>query len=119
MVNVLIVEGDPTAADLAIRFFSYQGYDTRRILDRNAAFFLAEANYGMVLIDFNTGGMGQDQFLDRIKAQWPEAVLVFTAFKASTGDAARLGIQYVLPKPFNVEQLTAFLVGMRLTYAKF
>lgn len=119
MQNVLLVEGDSVAADLATRYFSWQGYDTRRLTARNAEHLDVETRYGIILIDFNTGGMAEDQFLNKIKKKWSEAALVFTAFKATARDATRLGIPHVLPKPFSVEQMSAFFINLRQQLNKF
>jgi CheY-like chemotaxis protein len=108
-VRVLVVEDQPDLMEVFITLLEMDGALVLKASNYNEALEIAENNeIDIVLTDFRMPGMHGLYLLDMIKHKHPDMpVILMTAYldDALAANARRLGVDYILAKPFEYSEL--------------
>jgi CheY-like chemotaxis protein len=106
--SVLIVEDDRAIADAMRALLESEGYSVRVALDGDAALGECERQRpGVIVLDFNVPVMDGGALVEELR--WRPGlssvpIVMTSAMREIDAVARRLRIDYVLPKPFDVER---------------
>jgi signal transduction histidine kinase len=111
-LRVLVVDDEPTLADMAATMLERGGHSTATACSGEAALALLEAErYDLVVSDLSLGaGMNGWEVAARIRERWPNTrVALATGWGASIdrAQARARGVETVLAKPYRVADLQA------------
>jgi len=107
--QILVVDDEPTVCKAIQMMLKYYGHEVQTALDGVTAFGLFEAgHFDLIITDYLMPEMKGDQLVTRIKGSRPgQRIIMVTAFAEDflvrgkpTG-----GVDYVLTKPFSLEEL--------------
>lgn len=112
---ILVVDDNPAIRDMVSWALELDGYEPAEAAEGQEALdwmnnASREGRYpAVILLDLAMPGMDGTTFLQRLHEQWeathpPPAIVVITAGMDSP-DAATLGVQQVIVKPFHVRDL--------------
>jgi DNA-binding response OmpR family regulator len=110
--SVLVVDDEPTIAEVLTRYLERAGYDTRRASDGPQAIESARTERpDLVVLDLMLPGMDGLEVMRRLRHQWRDriAVILLTA-KGEESDRViglRLGADDYVVKPFSPAELVA------------
>ena len=114
--RVLVVDDDPLVADSIRRMLQFDGHQVETAASAEEALAVFEdKTFDLALVDFEMPKMKGDQLAQAIKARVPgQPVVMFTGYAEAVSSRATEngGVDMVLGKPFNLEEL-------RKTLAKF
>lgn len=107
--RVLIVEDEPDVAELISDVLTMEGFETCPSYGEIALTDALRFRPDVVLLDLMMPVVDGFEVARRLRAhdetrQLP--IIVMTAMHGAPGKAAEIGTPYVLPKPFDIEQLT-------------
>jgi CheY-like chemotaxis protein len=110
MSKVLIIDDEPGILSLGQRIISRMGHDVTCAADSDVALArIAEADYQLILSDFNLPGTVSGVELARtLRERQPGSYIVIItglADQARVAELAQAGVQHVLRKPFEVNEL--------------
>ena len=111
--NILIVDDDAEVAEMISRILSRFGYRTVMAFSmEDALMSVPSGRYNLVITDVFMKGMGGIEGIREIRASYPDLAVIATSGgygEMSAEDAlraaAKLGVSWVLPKPFEVNDL--------------
>jgi len=115
VATVLVVDDDPAIREFVSDILELEGYEVRLAEDGFAALAqIATDRPDCVLLDVMMPGMSGHEVLAAIRTadggpQLPVIVLTAAADEAQSWQAWSGGVDYVLAKPFDAEQLLRFL----------
>jgi len=108
--RILVVEDEATVRDMLVDLLSGQGHDVVAHQDGASALARArEGRFDLALVDLSMPGMsGWDvaKGLREAQPQIPIALVTGWGDQIDVGDARARGIDYLIAKPFNVEDMT-------------
>ena len=112
---VLVVDDNPAIRDMVSWALELDGYEPAEASEGYEALaWMDNASRGgqypdVILLDLAMPGMDGHAFLQKLQAQWEAnrpfpSIIVITAAMGGR-DAAKLGVKYVMVKPFHVREL--------------
>lgn len=109
--QILVVDDEPTVCKAIQMMLKYHGHDVQTACDGAAAMALFEAGqFDLVITDYLMPEMKGDQLVTQMKGGRPgQRIIMVTAFAEdflSNGKPTG-GVDYVLNKPFSLEELRA------------
>jgi two-component system sensor histidine kinase ChiS len=115
MATVLVVDDDPAIRQYVGDILELEGHTVHSAADGHAALAAIEADRpDCVLLDIMMPGMSGHQVLAAVRKadrgpRLPVVMLTAAADEAQAWKAWDSGVDYFLPKPFDVDQLLRFL----------
>jgi len=114
--RILVVDDEPSLAELLTMALSYEGWEVRSAGDGTAALRIA-AEFGpdAVLLDVSLPDFDGVEVLRRLRAARPDLPVLFLTARDSAEDKAaglRAGADGYLTKPFSLEQVVGRLQGL-------
>jgi len=114
--RILVVDDEPSLAELLTMALSYEGWEVRSAGDGTAALRIA-AEFGpdAVLLDISLPDFDGVEVLRRLRADRPSLPVLFLTARDSAEDRAaglRAGADGYLTKPFSLEQVVGRLQGL-------
>lgn len=109
---VLVVEDDPTVAEITCRMVREAGYRAECVRSGKQAVDLAAAPSSIVdlfIIDLHLPDMPGARVAQRVQQLQPAAAIVFTSGYPSYRLPAELESMPFLPKPYTLEEVAAVL----------
>ena len=110
MVTVLVVEDDPTVAEVVTRYLSREGYAVDAAADGLDALRRADADWpDLVILDLMLPGIDGLELCRRLRARAPVPVIMLTA-RGDEDDRVvglELGADDYVSKPFSPRELVA------------
>jgi CheY-like chemotaxis protein len=114
--RVLVVDDDPLVADSIRRMLQFDGHSVEVVFSAEEALALFSTKvFDLTMVDYEMPKMKGDELARAIKAVAPgQPIIMFTGYAEalSAGSADAAGVDLILGKPFNLEEL-------RQTLAKF
>lgn len=108
--RILVVEDDPTVADVVARYLEREGFDVETVLDGPAAVeSAAGATPDLMVLDLMLPGLDGLEVFRRIRSLAPVPVIMLTA-RGDENDRVmglELGADDYVAKPFSPRELTA------------
>ena len=108
MKRILVVDDDPSVADLMMRFLQPHGYEVDAAFSGGQAVGMLQANaYDLVVSDVrmpNGSGIDVLRELQKAPARIP-VVLMSADMNGAKAQAKMLGAEAFLPKPYSDDQL--------------
>jgi len=108
--RILVVEDDPTVADVVIRYLEREGFDVEAVADGPAALeSAATATPDLMVLDLMLPGLDGLEVFRRIRSLAPVPVIMLTA-RGDESDRVmglELGADDYVGKPFSPRELTA------------
>jgi two-component system, OmpR family, response regulator MprA len=112
--RILVVDDDPLVADSIRRMLLFDGHEVEVAGSGQEALTLfEERNFELTLLDYEMPIMKGDALAAAIKALVPDhPVVMFTGFAEMVGNTGvpLKGVDFVLGKPFDLEELRRTLV---------
>ena len=109
--QILVVDDEPTVCKAIQMMLRYYGHQVQTAADGVAALALFDAgHFDLVITDYLMPEMKGDQLVTRIKQRRPgQRIIMATAFAEDFQSFGRPtgGVDFVLTKPFSLEQLRA------------
>jgi CheY-like chemotaxis protein len=109
--QILVVDDEPTVCKAIQMMLRYYGHQVQTAADGAAALALFDAgHFDLVITDYLMPEMKGDQLVTRIKQRRPgQRIIMATAFAEDFQSFGRPtgGVDFVLTKPFSLEQLRA------------
>ncbi|WP_018638900.1 response regulator transcription factor [Parafrankia elaeagni] len=108
MARVLLVEDDPTVADVVGRYLSHAGFEVERAGDGHAALALAaECQPDLVVLDLMLPGLDGRQVCRRLRERSAVPIVMLTALGEEADRVAGLetGADDYVTKPFSPREL--------------
>lgn len=107
--QILVVDDEPTVCKAIQMMLSYYGHDVQIATDAKTGLVLFEAgHFDLVITDYLMPEMKGDRLVAQIK-QWrpDQRVIMVTAFAEDFLEYGKPtgGVDYVLSKPFSLEEL--------------
>lgn len=113
---VMVIDDNPAIRDMVSWALELDGFEAEEAAEGEEALAWMEsaAREGrypaVVLLDLTMPGMGGQDFLDRLRTGWEfahplPALVVITAGTDDPIDAAKLGVDHIMIKPFHVRDL--------------
>jgi CheY-like chemotaxis protein len=114
--QILVVDDEPTVCRAIQMMLKYDGHHVQTAASGATALALFEQNqFDIVITDYLMPDMKGDQLVALIKERRPgQLIIMATAFAENfiiNGRPAR-GVDWVLQKPFSLEQLRAAVAGV-------
>ncbi len=109
MTRVLVVDDDPTVAEVVDRYLRNAGFDVDRVADGPAALRAAETTVpDLVVLDLMLPGIDGIEVCRRLRERWPIPVIMLTARDEEADRIAGLetGADDYVTKPFSPRELT-------------
>lgn len=110
-MKVLIVEDEPALRFYAVRGLEKAGWDAHEADCGEAALVMTRTTfYDVILLDLHLGGIDGVSVMRKIKARWPETIVIIITAYASVDSAIegiRQGASDYLRKPLTVEEILA------------
>lgn len=110
VTRVLVVEDDPTVADVVVRYLLREGYEVEAVTDGPAALEAADRAWpDLVVLDLMLPGIDGFEVCRRLRARGPVPVIMLTA-RGDEGDriaGLELGADDYMGKPFSPRELVA------------
>ncbi|MGQ0826315.1 MAG: response regulator [Actinomycetota bacterium] len=110
MVNVLVVEDDPTVSEVVTRYLEREGYAVEAAADGTAALARAEASRpDLVVLDLMLPGIDGLEVCRRLRDRTPVPVIMLTA-RGDEDDrivGLELGADDYMSKPFSPRELVS------------
>lgn len=114
--RILVVDDEPSLAELLTMALSYEGWDVRSAPDGTGALrAAAEFEPDAVLLDVMLPDLDGVEVLRRLRADRPGLPVLFLTARDSAEDRAaglRAGADGYLTKPFSLEQVVALVRGL-------
>ena len=111
--NILFVDSSKRIRDALSLFFEFEECDFLAVeTPEEAIKALKSFNYDIIVADYNLPGLNGLEFLNRIKANFPDTIEVLTtalADKKLVENAKEAGIRDVIQKPFSAVALIMHL----------
>lgn len=105
--HILVVDDEPLVCDAVKMMLTFDGHvvDTARS-GKEALEFFSPGKYDVVFTDMHMPPMNGDELAARIKAQSPgQPVIMITAFTEQLQNVPPAGVDFLIPKPFLLENL--------------
>ena len=114
--QILVVDDEPTVCRAISMMLKYDGHHVQTAMSGETALALFEQNsFAIVVTDYLMPEMKGDELVAIIKARRPgQRIIMATAFAENfliNGRPAK-GVDWVLEKPFSLEQLRAAVAGV-------
>ncbi|MBZ5497003.1 MAG: response regulator [Acidobacteriia bacterium] len=115
MKNILIVDDESCVRELCVEFLSMAGYEVDASASGEEALkALAQRSYDLLILDLRMKGMNGLTTFNRAKTLAPETRAVVVSgsvdeFESELLDARRDGLWGILPKPFDLQDLSALV----------
>lgn len=107
--QILVVDDEPTVCKAIQMMLRYYGHDVQTANDGPAALTLFESGqFDLIITDYLMPEMKGDQLVTQIKGRRPgQRIIMVTAFAEDflTHGKPTGGVDYVLNKPFSLEEL--------------
>jgi CheY-like chemotaxis protein len=107
--QILVVDDEPTVCKAIQMMLRYYGHDVQTANDGAGALALLESKqFDLVITDYLMPEMKGDQLVTHIKRDRPgQRIIMVTAFAEDllSSDRANGGVDFVLSKPFSLEEL--------------
>jgi DNA-binding response OmpR family regulator len=109
--HVLVVDDDQDIRDILELALGIEGYDVVLASDRNLALKSArESAPALVLLDYYMHGLEPALFISELRSLKIEApIVLMTAAHDGKEKAKALGVDHLLPKPFDLDALVSIL----------
>lgn len=112
VVRVLIIEDHPGIRGSLELFFELEGHDAKCV-DRgeDALSSLQQQSYDLILLDLNTSGMTAFEFMEQFRGLARQGTITAAPVGLISGsigielEARRLGTDFWIRKPFEVEEI--------------
>jgi len=119
--NILVVDDDAKCREFIQAFLTYKGYTVTLAKDAMEALAAIDhSDFNLVITDLTMPGINGPDFLKRLKARQPEAVVIVCgAFSSdeSTAHLVRAGAYCCLDKPFDLRELDTLIQSALEYYA--
>ena len=111
--NILLVDSSKRIRDALSLFFEFEECDFLAVeTPEEALIALRSFNYDIIVADYNLPGLNGLEFLNRVKANFPDTIEILTtsfADRKLIEDAKEAGIRDVIQKPFSA---VAFIIHL-------
>jgi len=108
---ILIIDDEPAICRNCVKILSKNDYDVRYALSGYDALKMVDENeFDVVVTDLKMSNLGGMEVLRRLKASWPETMVIVITGYASVSSAVevmKMGAFDYLPKPFTPQELRA------------
>ena len=110
-MRALICEDDPSIRALVRTVLQRDGFEVDTTAEGFSAMQQLEKNcYDVIVLDLMMPGVDGYAVVDRVKARWPNRlpqIIIMTAVSDAMRKAFPEPVCTVLPKPFDIDKLTA------------
>src|SRR4051794_5947 len=106
--RILVVDDDPTVAEVVARYLMRDGYDVDCVADGYAALSIAAAKEpDLVVLDLMLPGIDGLEVCRRLRERWPVPIVMLTALGEETDRLVGLetGADDYVTKPFSPREL--------------
>jgi DNA-binding response OmpR family regulator len=112
MSYLLVIEDDEALRELLEVVLTDEGYHVQCAANASAALDMVGGQQpALVILDLHLGGQPADDFLARYRAMpgTPAPILIASAVANLEDEAARLGVERYLAKPFELDDLLSMV----------
>jgi DNA-binding response OmpR family regulator len=105
-LKILLVEDDVTVQELLFEIFIQEGYEVIKAQEGTTALKLLEEvdNFDVVMTDLGLPGASGWKIAKKAKEKYAQIIVIIISGWGATLKKDNLGIDYALPKPFEVEE---------------
>ena len=115
-MKMLLIDDDVWIRNSLDLYFDGEGVDLLALETAEEGLeTLKKISYDIIIVDYRLPGIDGLEFFKRIKATHPEAIkILITAYKDQKvlSEAAKIGIQYLIEKPFTIKTIEQALSRM-------
>lgn len=106
-LKILLVEDDVTVQELLFEIFIQEGYEVIKAQEGTTALKLLEEvdNFDVVMTDLGLPGASGWKIAKKAKEKYAQIIVIIISGWGATLKKDNLGIDYALPKPFEVEEI--------------